>query len=106
MTINDIASTSTSRGKAPKLRFQTGADVRELRRKLGLNQHEFWSPLSVTQSGGSRYESGRNIPGPVRLLLHLTYGTETQANELLGTLRGSDKPQGSGVRHVPSPADR
>lgn len=32
-------------------------DSREIRRKLGLNQQQFWSMLGVTQSGGSRYES-------------------------------------------------
>lgn len=83
-------STHASSGKPrkqPALRFKTGDDVREMRRKLGLNQAEFWSPISVTQSGGSRYESGRVIPGPVRLLLHLTYGTEKQAADLLTWLR-------------------
>ena len=41
------------------------------RKKLGLNQQAFWSGLGVTQSGGSRYESGRNLPPPVALLLTL-----------------------------------
>jgi transcriptional regulator with XRE-family HTH domain len=48
-------------------------DVREIRRKLGLNQSQFWSKLGVTQSGGSRYESGRNIPRPVQALLRLVH---------------------------------
>lgn len=48
-------------------------DVREIRRKLGLNQQQFWARLGVTQSGGSRYESGRNIPRPVRQLVRLVY---------------------------------
>ncbi|WP_425305841.1 helix-turn-helix domain-containing protein [Aromatoleum petrolei] len=52
-----------------------------------MNQSEFWSRLSVTQSGGSRYEAGRTIPSPVRLLLHLTYGTDKQAGDLLAWLR-------------------
>jgi DNA-binding XRE family transcriptional regulator len=43
-------------------------DAREIRHKLGLNQQQFWSTLGVTQSGGSRYESGRNMPKPVREL--------------------------------------
>ena len=37
-------------------------DAREIRRKLGLNQQQFWSTLGVTQSGGSRYENGRHMP--------------------------------------------
>lgn len=48
-------------------------DPREIRRKLGLNQQQFWSKIGVTQSGGSRYESGRNMPKPVRELLRLVH---------------------------------
>jgi transcriptional regulator with XRE-family HTH domain len=48
-------------------------DARELRRKMGVNQQEFWSKLGVTQSGGSRYESGRNMPRPVQQLLRLVH---------------------------------
>lgn len=48
-------------------------DAREIRRKLGMNQQQFWSTLGVTQSGGSRYESGRNMPRPVRELLRLVH---------------------------------
>jgi len=40
----------------------------DIRRKLSLNQSEFWGKIGVTQSGGSRYESGRNMPRPVREL--------------------------------------
>ena len=48
-------------------------EPREIRRKLGLNQQQFWSKIGVTQSGGSRYESGRNMPRPVRELLRLVH---------------------------------
>jgi transcriptional regulator with XRE-family HTH domain len=48
-------------------------DPREIRRKLGLNQEEFWSRVGVTQSGGSRYETGRDMPKPVRELLRLVH---------------------------------
>lgn len=70
-----------------KLICQTGQDARDLRRLLSLNQSDFWGRLGVTQSGGSRYESGRDMPKPVALLLHLTYGTEVQAADLLACLR-------------------
>lgn len=53
--------------------FEKIANPREIRRKLGLNQQEFWSRIGVTQSGGSRYESGRNMPKPVRELLRLVH---------------------------------
>jgi hypothetical protein len=38
-----------------------------------MNQQEFWSRIGVTQSGGSRYESGRSMPKPVRELLRLVH---------------------------------
>jgi len=46
---------------------------REIRQKLGLNQQEFWGRIGVTQSGGSRYESGRAMPRPVLQLLRLVH---------------------------------
>ncbi len=51
----------------------SGDFLTKLRKKLGMNQQQFWSPLGVTQSGGSRYESGRGMPRPVRLLVYLFY---------------------------------
>lgn len=74
-----------------KLLCPTGIEARELRRALGLNQGEFWGRIGVTQSGGSRYESGRDMPEQVAWVLHLTYGTEKQAAQLLAKLRGADK---------------
>src|SRR6185436_9798378 len=44
---------------------------REIRRRLGMNQEQFWTQIGVTQSGGSRYESGREMPRPVKELLRL-----------------------------------
>lgn len=47
------------------------AGVIEYRKALGLNQQQFWTMIGVTQSGGSRYESGRQIPRPAAALLWL-----------------------------------
>lgn len=57
-------------------------DVREIRNKLGMNQSEFWSKLGVTQSGGSRYESGRSIPRPVQALLRLVHIEQIDINKI------------------------
>lgn len=46
-------------------------DIGTVRRKEGVNQLEFWSRYGVTQSGGSRYESGRAIPRPLAILIRL-----------------------------------
>jgi transcriptional regulator with XRE-family HTH domain len=53
--------------------FERVTNPREIRRRLRLNQQEFWSRVGVTQSGGSRYESGRRMPRPVRELLRLVH---------------------------------
>ncbi len=42
-------------------------------KKLGMNQTEFWNAVGVTQSGGSRYESGRAIPNAVRELVRIVH---------------------------------
>lgn len=44
-------------------------DLRTYRVSLNENQTEFWSRFGVTQSGGSRYESGRELPAPVAILV-------------------------------------
>ncbi len=46
-------------------------DLRGSRSKAQLNQSEYWSRYGVTQSGGSRYESGRTVPSPTRILMAL-----------------------------------
>ena len=53
--------------------FDRVLNPREIRRRLGLNQEQFWTQIGVTQSGGSRYESGRDMPKPVRELLRLVH---------------------------------
>lgn len=63
---------------------------RDLRHKSGKNQSAFWGPLGVTQSGGSRYETGRAVPKPVQILLTLAHGTEKEAAALFNRLRGRE----------------
>ena len=72
---------------AVKPKTYTGDDVVALRKKLNLNQTEFWSRLGITQSGASRYESGRSIPRPVQALYVIAYGTEKQAEAAVERLR-------------------
>jgi transcriptional regulator with XRE-family HTH domain len=73
------------------------SEPREIRRKLGLNQQQFWSKIGVTQSGGSRYESGRNMPRPVRELLRLVHVEQIDIQrvkredvEIVNLLKGQD----------------
>ena len=53
--------------------FEKISNPRQIRNKLSMNQQEFWAQIGVTQSGGSRYESGRKMPKPVRELLRLVH---------------------------------
>jgi DNA-binding transcriptional regulator YiaG len=41
-------------------------DIVAERKATNLNQSEYWTRFGVTQSGGSRYESGRAGPCPSR----------------------------------------
>lgn len=49
------------------------ASPRQRREDLNLSQFEFWGAIGVSQSAGSRYESGREIPKPTQELYRLTY---------------------------------
>ena len=62
-------------------------DLKEMRKKREMNQSNFWAPLGVTQSGGSRYESDRNLPKPVESLVTIAYGTPAQLFKELQRLR-------------------
>lgn len=46
-------------------------DIVAERKAAKLNQSEYWTRFGVTQSGGSRYESGRGMPKPLTLLIRL-----------------------------------
>ena len=56
-----------------KVKEYTSHDLIQLRKKLGLNQSEFWKAINVTQSCGSRYERGRKVPDQVLLLVELVH---------------------------------
>ena len=47
-----------------------------------MNQEQFWTQIGVTQSGGSRYESGREMPKPVRELLRLVHVEQVDLSQV------------------------
>ena len=47
------------------------ADLRQFRISKRESQEKFWSRFGVTQSSGSRFETGLAIPAPVAILLKL-----------------------------------
>jgi hypothetical protein len=46
-------------------------DLRQLRISKRESQEKFWGRFGVTQSSGSRFETGLAIPAPVAILLKL-----------------------------------
>ncbi len=70
-----------------KSAFTNAEELKTFRYQHRMNQTEFWSPIGVTQSAGSRYESGRNIPVPTQTLLLLIYGAPRRAEQELEKLR-------------------
>jgi len=79
-----------------KMKLYTGSEVRELRQKLRMNQADFWAHFHTTQSGGSRYESGREIPRPVQALLNIAFGSETKSVGIVADLREFGRPKKKG----------
>lgn len=65
----------------------------EYRKKKQESQRLFWARFGVTQSRGSRFESGAEIPAPVSILLGL-YFTKAVSDADLGraerVLRGGN----------------
>lgn len=48
-------------------------DPLQQRIETGLSQEDFWALLGVSQSGGSRYEAGRQMPRYLELLFAIVY---------------------------------
>lgn len=76
--------------KAAKFAPITGEAALAMRKRLNVNQSEFWSRVGLGQSGGSRYESGRAIPRSVQMLLRIAYGTKAQSQQQTAALRGME----------------
>lgn len=62
--------------------------IKALRVSSGLNQKNFWRAFGVTQSGGSRYESGRSLPKPTKILMRIALGMKSEVNVIVDGLRG------------------
>lgn len=58
---------------------ESGPAAKGTRERLKINQKAFWARVNVTQSGGSRYETGREMPEPVAECLTIAYGGEQEA---------------------------
>lgn len=59
--------------------IRTGEQALHRRLLLGMNQSEFWERVGGSQSAGSRYEDGRNIPRAMQVLLTIAYAGNAKA---------------------------
>jgi DNA-binding transcriptional regulator YiaG len=61
--------------------------IKENRNKSGMNQSQYWSRFGVTQSGGSRYESGRAVPTPTKILMWLVESGRITDTDLIDAMK-------------------
>ena len=62
----------------------TGEKIRQLRKVMGLTQHQFAARLGVSYAAVNRWERGRNTPQPDRLLRILELQAEYLTNPETG----------------------
>lgn len=62
---------TASMGMVPDALRSQLTDLRQLRISKRESQEKFWGRFGVTQSSGSRFETGLSIPAPVAILLKL-----------------------------------
>lgn len=55
----------------PKLSIISAESLKDLRARKRESQTKFWKRFGVTQSRGSRFELGKEIPSPVSILIKL-----------------------------------
>jgi hypothetical protein len=60
------------------------ADLRHFRISKRESQEKFWGRFGVTQSSGSRFETGLAIPAPVAILLKLYVAGKLNDGDLQG----------------------
>lgn len=75
-------------------------ELRKFRRKKRESQGYFWSRFGVTQSRGSRFEKGAEIPRPVAILLELYFSGVLTDGDLGG---GSGNAVAALATSVPAP---
>lgn len=62
----------------------TTSELKKYRIGKRESQEKFWGRFGVTQSSGSRFETGLAIPAPVALLLKLYVNGKLSDGDLLG----------------------
>ena len=70
--------------KTPVSLAPSVSDLKKYRISKRESQEKFWGRFGVTQSSGSRFETGLAIPAPVALLLKLYVNGKLNDGDLLG----------------------
>jgi hypothetical protein len=70
--------------KLPASMALTISELKKYRISKRESQEKFWGRFGVTQSSGSRFETGLAIPAPVALLLKLYVNGKLNDGDLLG----------------------
>lgn len=73
MSITDIRQPETDGAARPVRTEIDSAFIQGYRKQVKESQKTFWARFGVTQSRGSRFELGANIPKPVMILLRLYF---------------------------------
>lgn len=73
MSIADICQPQTEDAVRPPRTEIDSTFIQAYRKQVKESQKAFWSRFGVTQSRGSRFELGANIPKPVMILLRLYF---------------------------------
>ena len=87
---NDFVTEASLREpEAGNAKFQaalapTVSELKKYRVGKRESQEKFWGRFGVTQSSGSRFETGLAIPAPVALLLKLYVNGKLNDGDLLG----------------------
>lgn len=68
--------------RAGMLAGPAAIDLKKFRQTKRESQEKFWSRFGVTQSSGSRFETGMLIPGPVAILIKLYVNGTVSDNDL------------------------
>lgn len=58
-------------------------DLKTFRERKRESQETFWARFGISQSNGSRYETGLSIPAPVTLLVRLYAAGKLNDGDLL-----------------------
>lgn len=82
MSISDIRQPQAEDAARPIRTEINSAFVQTYRKQAKESQKAFWARFGVTQSRGSRFELGANIPKPVMILLRLYFEARISDDDL------------------------